>query len=79
MNIIIQNGNVQSNDAKCLFLDEPVINVQPQDIQSLLVSLGIYKSKSKALADGRSGLIPIGFTKFKANKKTTLWIWNPSE
>lgn len=79
MNIIIQNGNIQPNDAKCLFLDEPVINVQPQDTQTLLVSPGIYKSKTKAVADGRSGPIPLGFTKYKANKRTTLWIWNPSE
>ena len=79
MNVVIDNGNVLETDIPTLFGDEPVLVVKPMTLQELMVVVKAYNSKTKAIQCGRSGEIPSGFTKFKANKILTLWIWNPSE
>lgn len=79
MNIVIQNGFVQDSDLFTLFGLESIINSTAPNLETLMVELKIYQSKSKAIKDGRKGPIPLGFTEFKASKKKTIWIWNPSE
>ena len=79
MNIVIQNGFVLNTDIPTLFGNEPVVNSQAPNLETLMVELGLYPSKSKAIKDGRRGPIPLGFTEFKATKKQKVWIWNPSE
>ena len=79
-NIIINGHFVKDTDANTLFGDEDVHYTDETDISRLMVELGLYKSTSKARAAGRVGVVTSGFTdKFKATKKTVLWIWNPSE
>ena len=80
MNILIDEGKLRPTDQATLFEDEEVIVTKTTDLPTLLVDLGVYKSKSKARQAGRVGDIPFGFTdKFKASKKVRLWIWRPSE
>lgn len=80
MNLIIKNSNVIPSDKETLFGDEEVVFIKEQmDMSQLMVKLGIYKSSSKARHAGRTGDIPIGWTEYKASKKVTLFIWNPTE
>lgn len=78
-NIVIENSKWTERDIQLLFQNEPVKFSSASDIQSLMVETGIYSSKSKAIKDGRAGEIPKGWTEYKANKKTRIWIWNPDE
>lgn len=79
MNIVVKGSSFTSRDIELIFGGEPVQFVEVQPIQNLLKNLGIYPSTSKAIQAGKSGLIPIGYTEYKASKKATLYIWNPSE
>lgn len=79
-NVIINSTNVLPTDSKTLFGDEVVHTTDVTDFPSLLVEMGIFKSKSQARQAGRIGPIPVGWThEFKASKKRRLWIWNPSD
>lgn len=79
MNIVIDNGNVLPGDIFTVFGLAEVLVLPPMSLPDLMVKVKAYPSKSKAIQAGRSGEIPQGFTEFKANKKLTIWIWNPSE
>lgn len=79
MNIVIDSPFIQPNDLKTLFGTEEVKRSKAQDLQTLMVELKIYSSKSQAMKAGRAGPIPQGWTVLKASKTKTLWIWNPSE
>ena len=78
-NIIMLNEYVQSTDQQTLFGTEEVLHSITTDISALMVELGIYPTTSKARQAGRVGEVPPGWTVFKASKKVTLWIWNPTE
>lgn len=78
-NIIVNNGFVQATDQATLFGDEEVIIVEPMSLTDLVCSLGLYKSKSQARQAKRIGEIPHGYSEFKGNKKTPLYVWNPTE
>ncbi|CAL9991218.1 hypothetical protein VPHK567_0337 [Vibrio phage K567] len=78
-NIIVNNGFVQVTDHATLFGDEEVIFVDPMNLTDLVCSLGLYKSKSQARQAKRVGEIPPGYSEFKGNKKTPLYVWNPTE
>ncbi|AUR86019.1 hypothetical protein NVP1081O_284 [Vibrio phage 1.081.O._10N.286.52.C2] len=80
MNIIVDNGLIQANDQATLFGDEDVIHVESTvTLTELVCNLGLYKSKSQARQSGRVGSIPTGWSVFKGNKKTHLYVWNPTE
>jgi len=79
-NVVIADSPWTKRDLEILFGDEPCRFVTARDLPNLLVELGTYKSTGEARRAGRKGAIPIGFTdRFKASKKDTLWIWNPTE
>lgn len=79
MNIVVKGSEWRSSDLSALFDNEAVIFTDCTDMASLVFSLGLFSSRSQAKKAGRTGNIPTGFTEIKGNKKTTLWIWNPSE
>ena len=79
MNILVHGNFWTQRDLDLLFGDEPVIFSAAADLQTMVTELGLFPSKSKAIAANRSGPIPHGWTVMKGNKKVTLWIWNPSE
>lgn len=79
MNVVIDGSPWIPSDIPTLFQDEEVIFSKANDLPGLMVELGIYPSSSKARHAGRSGPIPQGFVVFKASKKVTMWIWNPTE
>lgn len=79
MNIIVKKSAFTGRDLSLVFGDEPIHFTEHQYIQNLLKDLGIYNSTSKAIQAGKCGLIPSGYTEYKASKKVTLFIWNPSE
>ncbi|AGB06956.1 hypothetical protein [Vibrio phage XZ1] len=80
MNIIVENGNIQPNDQATLFADEEVVRVPSTfTLTDLVCHLGLYKSKSQARQAKRVGEIPHGYNEFKGNKKTPLYVWNPTE
>lgn len=79
MNIVMANSQYTHRDLEILFDGEDCVFSSAENITDLVVGLGLYKSKSQARAAGREGAIPFGFTEYKANKTTTIWIWNPSE
>lgn len=79
INVIIQNGNVQTRDREILFQDEPVVVLEPQSLSNMLVALGVFKSNTQARQAGRIGDIPPGYSEFKGNKKVFLFVWNPTE
>lgn len=79
-NVVIYTSPWRVDDILCLYPEtEEVHYTQAEDIQSLMVELGVFPSKSKAMRANRQGPIPKGWTEFKASKKRMLWIWNPSE
>ena len=79
-NIVVKNSKWIDSDLETLFENEEVHFTEHTDIPSLLVELGIFKSKSQSRQAGRQGEIEKGFTdNFKASKKRKLWIWNPNE
>lgn len=79
-NIVVNYSHWIPEDLEVLFDGEAVHFTEARDIQSLMVEIGAFPSKSKALQAGRSGPIPSGWTdSFKANKKRRVWIWNPDE
>jgi hypothetical protein len=79
MNVVIKNSKWTKRDLRCLFGDEDVIFSEANNITDLVVELKLFRSKSQARAAGRVGDIPLGWTEFKGNKTTTLWVWNPDE
>lgn len=80
MNIIIDGEFLQSTDPSTLFVDEPIRFVDNcNDLTDLVVMLGLFPSKSQARKAGRVGPIPEGWNVIKGNKKTPLYIWNPTE
>lgn len=78
-NIIVNNGFVQDTDRVTLFGDEEVLVVEPQSLTDLVITLGLFSSKSQARKANRVGEIPTGYSEFKGNKKTPLYVWNPTE
>ena len=76
-NIVIQDSDWVPQDVFTLFPGEHVFFSDSENIQDLVVELGIFQSKSKARHAGRFGIIPPGWTELKASKKRKLWIWNP--
>lgn len=79
-NVIVKSSKWKEQDIVTLFGDEPVHITEATDLPTLMVELGIFKSKSQARQADRIGDIPTGFTfEFKASKKRRLWIWNPTE
>lgn len=80
INVVIEDSPWRPSDIEWLFGPEEVVFITAKDMPNLLVKLGCFKSTSEARRAGREGPIPQGLTwAFKANKKTTIWIWNPSE
>lgn len=79
MNIVVAASQWQPSDITTLYADEQVKYVDDVALPNLLVELGIFPSTSKARQAGRVGCIPSGWTVYKASKKVTLWIWNPTE
>lgn len=79
MNVVIASSSYTHRDLELLFDNEDVIFSNTTNITDLVCELGLYKSKSQARSAGRVGDIPTGFTEYKGNKVTTIWIWNPSE
>lgn len=79
-NIVVRSSAWQKSDMSTLFAGEEFQFTDATDLPSLMVELGIFKSKSQARQAGRTGDIPPGFTNdFKASKKRRLWIWNPTD
>lgn len=80
-NIVVNNGNTLPQDIITLFGEEDVITYveDKTTMTDLVVKLGLFKSKGQARKAGRVGDIPEGWTVVKGNRKTFLFIWNPSE
>ena len=78
-NIVVKSSSWLDSDLLLLFEDEQVHFTDATDISALMKELGIYKSTSEARRAGRSGELPSGWTEYKASKKKTAWIWNPTE
>lgn len=80
MNVVIGSSCWLESDLRLIFDGEPYQIASATDLPTLMVEFGIYPSKSKAIQAGRTGEIPKGYThQFKASKKVTMYIWNPSE
>lgn len=79
-NIIINDSAWRKSDIKTLFGDEQVFFAESNELSVLMRELGIFSSASAARRAGRVGPIPSGWTPmFKASKKRSIWIWNPTE
>lgn len=84
MNIVVKDSKWKESDITTLFGDwngdvEEVKFVDDMPMPNLMVELGIFPSTSKARQANRIGDIPSGWTQYKASRKVTLWIWNPTE
>lgn len=83
VNIIVWNDHVQPGDKASLFLDEPVIHIEPgeMDVIDLLVAMGVFPSRGQARKNWRGPQeIPSGFSDFEGigKMRRRLTIWNPS-
>ncbi|MCP4528559.1 MAG: hypothetical protein GY833_21990 [Aestuariibacter sp.] len=78
-NIVVSHAPWLESDIPTLFEGEEVLYCDAQDLPNLMVEVGAYPSTSKARHAGRQGALPQGYTEFKASKKRTLYIWNPTE
>lgn len=79
INIVIKNSMWHDKDLPVLFGDEPVQFAEAEDLPNLMKEFNIFPSTSEARRAGRKGPIPNGWTEMKGNKKTFLFIWNPTE
>jgi len=85
LNVVIAGSPWTERDLELLFdgpdgPPEPFTLIEARDMPNLMVRLGCFKSTGEARRAGRVGSIPQGFTlDFKANKKTRICIWNPTE
>lgn len=79
-NVVINSSKWRQEDLEILFEDEEVYFTDETTIPRLLKELKVFGSTSEAMRAGRKGDIPNGFTdRYKASKKRSLWIWNPTE
>lgn len=83
INVVVKNSSWTARDLELVFdgpdgVKEEIYLTSAEDIPNLMVELKCFPSKSAARRAGREGPIPRGFVKFKANKKSILWIWNPT-
>lgn len=76
---VVWEGNLSVNDFDNVFNNESFVVSKSESLQELMVELGLFKSRSAARAAGRVGPIPDGYTEFKGNKKTFLYLWNPTD
>lgn len=76
-NIVIKSSDWFPSDTDVVFGGEEFQIVDAEDMQTLMLEIGAYPSKSQAMRAGRQGEIPAGYTEFKASKKMRIWIWNP--
>jgi hypothetical protein len=60
MNVVMKNSPWLESDLSCLYLGEPITFSEAKDLQSLLVELKVYHSKSQSIKSGRQGPIPLG-------------------
>lgn len=79
MNIVVNQSPYTQDDLEIIFDCEEVKFVDDIELSHLLCDLGVYKSRSMARRAKRFGAIPKGYTEYKASKKVTLFIWNPTE
>lgn len=80
VNIVLKGSRWTPWDIGFLFPEsEPRHFTECQDIESLMLEIGAYSSKSQARQAGRKGPIPPGWTELQANKISKVWIWNPGE
>lgn len=85
MNIVVKTQHLQPTDIPTLYGDtDNVVNeeikyVDPTTtLTDLVYMLGLYKTKSEARRANRVGPIPTGWNVIKGNRKTPLYIWNPT-
>lgn len=79
INIVIKTSGWSEKDLPILFGDEPVHFSDATDLPNLMKEFNIFPSTSEARRAGRKGPIPSGWTEMKGNKKSFLFIWNPTE
>lgn len=80
MNIIIDNQYIKPYDKVTLFEEEEVLYLSDKlDLTDLVVELGLFSSKSQSRKSNRIGEVTKWWNVIKGNKKTPLYIWNPTE
>jgi hypothetical protein len=79
VNIVVSHSPWRLQDLVTLFEDEEVVFTDCTNLANLVASLGLFSSISQAKKAGRDKLIPTGFSELRGNKKTPIWIWNPTE
>jgi hypothetical protein len=81
-NVIVSDSVWKIGDIDVIFgplePNEVIHWTEAKDLPNLLKEMGIFCSTSEARRAGRNGPIPSGFTKLKASKIRTIWIWNPT-
>jgi sulfur carrier protein ThiS len=78
-NIIIINSSCTKRDIELVFNNEEVQFCTSTTYEQLLKEVGVYPSTTAARKANRVGLVPSGYTEYKASKTRRLFIWNPSE
>ncbi len=80
--VVNPEHNLRMKDIAIVFgpLDgtEEVVNLEHDDLATMAVEAGIFKSKTEARKNGLSGPCPHGLWQF-GTKKRRFWVWNPRE
>jgi hypothetical protein len=81
LNVMIDNGHIMPSDREMLFPhDEEVARLHGVDMFDLLVTMGVFVSRSDAGRNWRGTKdVPMGWSRFVVGKlRKELCIWNPS-
>lgn len=82
LNVIVKSPNVRVDDRDLLFPEDEEVIVIPKwiTIQTLLIMIGAFESKSQAKKNFKEKKIPDGWSHFVIGKlRRELCIWNPTE
>lgn len=78
-NIVIIGSKCTKRDLELIFGSEKVQYCSSTSYEQLMKELGVYPSTSAARKANRFGLIPSGYTEYKASRIHRIFIWNPDE
>ena len=79
--IVNPDHNLRMADVDIVFgpLDgtEEIVNLEHDDLATMAMEAGVFKSKGEARKNGLGGPCPTGLWQF-GTKKRRFWVWNPN-
>jgi hypothetical protein len=79
--IVNPDHNVRTKDIDNVFGplegSEQIVSLEHDDLATMAMEAGVFKSKGEARKNGLGGPCPTGLWQF-GTKKRRFWVWNPN-